>query len=145
MPWRPRPVIADGEDGAYVRLVTLVETPSPKVVGLAWGHTDVEGLGSMKDAKLWPGGGRAWDWNETGTRHVPGIQPTDVQELLDHGCHVVVLTRGMQLRLQTCPETLDVLRDAGVEVHVEETTTAVDLYNRLTERSAVGCLIHSTC
>jgi hypothetical protein len=107
--------------------------------------TDVEGLGVMKDVKLWPGGGRDWDWRETGTEHVPGIQPADVQELLDHGAEVVVLSRGMQLRLRTCPETLDLLGRVGVEVHVQESKAAADLYNRLAASRPVGCLIHSTC
>ena len=31
----------------------------------------VAGLGDGKDFKLWPGGGRAWDWRETGTHHRP--------------------------------------------------------------------------
>jgi len=35
-------------------------------------------------AKLFPGGLREWDWRETGTRHVPGIQHADVQELIEH-------------------------------------------------------------
>jgi hypothetical protein len=61
---------------------------------------EVEEIGQGKDFKLYPGGGRKWDWRETGTQHVPGIQPSDVQELLDHGATVVVLTRGMQLMLQ---------------------------------------------
>jgi hypothetical protein len=99
----------------------------------------------MKDVKLWPGGGRAWDWRETGTEHVPGIQPDDVGELLDHGARVVVLSRGMQLRLLTCPSTLRMLEQAGVEVHVEESKAAAELYNRLAAAHAVGCLLHSTC
>ena len=74
---------------------------------------EVEGLGLGKDFKLYPGGGRAWDWNETGTQHVPGIQPAGVQELLDRGCELFVLMRGMELALQTCPETLALLRDRG--------------------------------
>jgi len=45
----------------------------------------VEGLGSGKDFKLYPGGGREWDWRETNTEHVPGIQHADVQELLENG------------------------------------------------------------
>jgi hypothetical protein len=106
---------------------------------------EVEGLGTGKDFKLYPGGGRPWDWNETGTRHVPGIQPADVQELLDAGSAVVVLSRGMDLVLQTCPETLDLLRARGVAVHVEETRAAVQLYNRLSETQLVGGLFHSTC
>jgi hypothetical protein len=76
---------------------------------------------------------------------VPGIQPADVQELLDHGSKVVILARGMQLVLQTCPETLQMLRDRGVRYHVEETNAAVELYNRLAQTDAVGGLFHSTC
>ena len=106
---------------------------------------EVEGLGLGKDFKLYPGGGRAWDWNETGTQHVPGIQPSDVQELLDRGSEVIVLTRGMELVLQTCPETLALLRERGVVVQVEETRAAVALYNELAQQQKVGGLFHSTC
>jgi hypothetical protein len=106
---------------------------------------EVEGLGAGRDFKLYPGGGRAWDWRETGTDHDPGIQPSDVQELLDHGATMVVLSRGMELRLRTCPETLRMLKERGITVHVEETRVAVDLYNRLAEAEPVGGLFHSTC
>jgi len=40
----------------------------------------VEGIGAGKDFKLYPGGGREWDWDETRTWHTPGIQPADVKE-----------------------------------------------------------------
>ena len=98
-----------------------------------------------KDAKLWPGGSREWDWNETGTRHEPGIQPADVQELLANGARTVVLSRGVQGRLQVRPDTLQVLREKGVTAHVLQTEEAVRLYNELREREAVGGLFHSTC
>jgi hypothetical protein len=119
---------------------------SPKVSRIAWGQMDIEGLGSGKDWKLWPGGGRPWDWNETGTRHDPGIQPADVQELLEHGSETVILSRGQELQLQTTTAALDLLRDRGVTVHVEETNAAVKRYNDLAELVvAVGGLFHSTC
>ncbi|WP_188192208.1 Mth938-like domain-containing protein [Nonomuraea sp. SYSU D8015] len=118
---------------------------SPLITHISWGRMVVEGVGEGKDFKLYPGGGRPWDWSETGTRHSPGIQPADVQELLDRGCRVVVLSRGMQLVLQTCPETLELLKERGVEVYVEETTAAVDRYNALAKTAAVGGLFHSTC
>ncbi|HXW35140.1 MAG TPA: MTH938/NDUFAF3 family protein [Acidimicrobiales bacterium] len=122
-----------------------MSSTSAKVADIRWGKTDVEGLGSFKDVKLWPGGGREWNWLETGTRHEPGVLPADVQELVDHGAQVIVLSRGMELRLQTSPETLELLEDLGVEVHTAETRAAAGLYNRLAERRPVGCLIHSTC
>jgi hypothetical protein len=119
---------------------------SPAILRLAWGRLEIEGVGTMKDAKVWPGGGRTWDWGETGTRHEPGIQPADVDELIEHGAGVVVLSRGQDQQLLTAPETLDLLREQGVEVHVEETKAAVRRYNELAEQGLpVGGLFHSTC
>jgi hypothetical protein len=119
--------------------------PSPKITHVSWGRMEVEGLGVGKDFKLYPGGGRAWDWRETGTEHDPGIQPADVQELLDKGADVIVLSRGMQLALKTRPETLRLLKERGVTVYVKETNEAVALYNELAGEHAVGGLFHSTC
>ena len=117
---------------------------SPRITRLSWGRLDVED-DSLRDAKLFPGGSREWDWNETGTRHVPGIQPADVEELLEHGATVVVLSRGFNERLGVCRETLRMLEDRGILVHVEQTEAAVRLYNELRENERVGALIHSTC
>ncbi len=110
-----------------------------------WGRLEVEGLGEGKDLKLYPGGGREWDWTETGTRHVPGIQPADVAELLEHGAAVVVLSLGMDRRLQVDPATLRYLDERSVAVHVLETREAVKVYNELAGREPVGGLFHSTC
>lgn len=53
---------------------------SPRIITLSWGSVDTE-VGTFRDAKLWPGGGRGWGWNETGTDHVPGIEAADVEVL----------------------------------------------------------------
>jgi hypothetical protein len=118
---------------------------SPWILRLSWGRLEVQGLGTFKDAKLYPGGGREWDWRETGTRHVPGIQPADVAELLDHGAEVVVLSKGVLERLQVCPETLSLLERKGLPAHVLPTEAAVRLYNELAATQKVGGLFHSTC
>ena len=119
---------------------------SPAIIRIEWGTIEVEGLGRRRDVKLWPGGGREWDWRETNTRHLPGIQIADVSEILEHGARVLVLSRGMELRLQTCPETLKHLHASGVAFHVEETKEAVRLYGQLAQQGElVGGLFHSTC
>lgn len=118
---------------------------SPRITHISWGRMEIEGVGEGKDFMLYPGGGRPWDWSETGTQHVPGILPADVQVLLDQGAKVVVLSRGMELALHTAPETLALLEREGIDVHVEETNSAVELYNQLRETEAVGGLFHSTC
>ena len=107
---------------------------------------EVESLGEGKDYKLWPGGGRAWDWRETGTKHDPGIQPADVAELLEYGAEIVVLSRGRELRLQTAKSTLNELAGQGVDVRQDETQAAIDTYNGLARLGLqVGGLFHSTC
>ena len=119
---------------------------SPRVHDEGWGFVEVEGVGRLRDAKLWPGGGRAWDWNETGTHHRPCIQPADVAELLEHGPDVVVLSRGRELRLETTPEALALLDGGGVETVRAETGAAIETYNRLAgEGRRVAALLHTTC
>jgi hypothetical protein len=117
---------------------------SPRVTDLAWGRLEVEDS-TFKDAKLFPGGARAWDWNETGTNHEPGIQPADVEELLERGATTVVLSKGFHERLGVTPETLRMLEERGVAAHVRQTEEAIRLYNELRETEKVGALIHSTC
>jgi hypothetical protein len=106
---------------------------------------EVEGLGTGKDYKLFPGGGRAWDWSETGTRHFPGIQVADVEELLEHGAIAVVLAQGMDRQLQVDPATLRYLEERGIELRVAQTSEAVKIYNELADEVSVGGLFHSTC
>jgi hypothetical protein len=124
----------------------MTEAPSsPRIVRLSWGRIEVEGAGRFKDVKLFPGGARAWDWRETGTNHDPGIRPGDVQELLEHGATVVVLSRGVYGRLRVCTETVRLLEERGVTAHVVRTKEAARLYNELRESSLVAGLFHTTC
>lgn len=118
---------------------------SPLIEELSRG-TIKTGAGTFRDAKLWPGGGRGWDWNETGTEHVPGVQPADVEELLNSGAQVVVIGRGQQGRLQVTDETLERIETQGATAELFETREAVERYNQLAQQGiAVGALIHSTC
>lgn len=136
-----------GQD-AVVRLFAERGAPAagPRIAEIAWGRIALDSGAAFRDVKIWPGGAREWDWRETGTRHVPGIQAADVRELLDRGCDVVILSRGQNLVLQTAPEVLDRLRAAGIEVLHLESREAVARYNALVAAGRrVGALIHSTC
>ncbi|WP_323373702.1 Mth938-like domain-containing protein [Plantactinospora alkalitolerans] len=118
---------------------------SPRILEVAWGRMVVDGLGEAKDFKLYPGGGRPWDWSETGTRHEPGIQPADVEELLANGATRVVLSEGFDGVLRVDPATLRFLAEREIEAYVAPTGEAVELYNTLAAREPVGGLFHSTC
>ena len=119
---------------------------SPKIIQFSWGRVVVSGHETtFKDVKLFPGGAREWDWNETGTRHIPGIQPADIQELLDNGALKVILSQGMQKRLRITPEAVNELEKLSVETFILPTDDAVEKYNELVDSEQVGALIHSTC
>lgn len=119
-------------------------TDSPQISELSWGKVNVDGR-TYKDVKLYPGGSREWDWNETGTRHVPGIQPSDVEELIDNGAEEIVLSKGVYERLRVKNETEEMLKNRDIPYHILQTEQAVKKYNELCKDRQVGALIHSTC
>ena len=120
------------------------KSSSPELKNASWGRLETED-DRFKDAKLFPGGAREWDWNETGTGHEPGVGPADVEELLGRGATAVVFGTGFYGRLRVREETLAMLEERGVGAHVLRTGEAVGLYNRLRDTEPVGALIHSTC
>jgi hypothetical protein len=127
-------------------VIVKTENRSPRIKHVSWGRLEVEGRAEpYKDAKLFPGGSREWNWRETGTNHVPGIQQTDVQELLDHGAEIVVLSRGMKECLEVPRETLEFLKGRQIPAHILPTSEAAKLYNQLAEKEPVGGLFHTTC
>jgi len=119
-------------------------THSPRITRLSWGRLETEGA-VFKDARLYPGGAEEWDWNETDTGHDPGIQPAEVQRLLERGARVVILSRGFHERLGVAPETFRMLEERGVPAHVVRTEEAARLYEELRKAEKVGALFHSTC
>jgi hypothetical protein len=122
------------------------QTATPQISNCKWGTITLENGHSYKDAKLWPGGDRAWDWNETGTSHSPGIQPADVKELVEHGAEHVILSQGFHDRLKTQQQTRSYLDDRNITYEQLNTEAAVGRVNELIkEGKAVGALIHSTC
>jgi len=132
-------------DPGWYPVMTSGISPSPIIESQRWGVIDVAGEGRFKDAKLWPGGAREWDWGETGTHHSPGIQVADFQELLDRGTEVLVLSRGVWQRLMVSPEAREFLAQHAIEHEILETEAAVKRYNELAASRAVGGLFHSTC
>jgi hypothetical protein len=132
--------------GRYAPRMSSAADLSATVGAHSWGQLEIEGFGEFGDAKLWPGGGREWDWTETNTHHVPGIQPAELRELLDHRPEVVVLSGGRELRLQTTAEALALLDEHNIEVVWDETSAAIEEYNRLAREGVrVAALLHSTC
>jgi hypothetical protein len=121
---------------------------SPEITDISWAHIEIDINGekkSFKDVKLFPGGAKEWDWSETGTEHSPGVQLSDVEELIENGAEVIILSSGMSNALGVCDETIQMLKDKNIPHHVLQTEEAVKKYNELRENENVGGLFHTTC
>lgn len=113
---------------------------------LKWGVIKLSDKSTYKDAKIFPGGSRNWDWSETGTRHNPGIQISDIEELIEKGSEIIILSKGMDGVLQTKKEAIDFLEGKNLQYYHLLTEEAVQMYNKLiSEGKNVGGLFHSTC
>lgn len=121
-------------------------TLAPEILADGWGWIEAAGQEQpFKDAKLYPGGARSWDWGETGTRHTPGVQPADLEELVAHGARVIVLSTGRFGRLAVSAEAKRYLEDLGIALEVHRTPQAIKRYNELRLAGPAGALIHSSC
>ena len=118
---------------------------SPVITSFRWGRIEASAGRTFKDARLYPGGAAAWDWNTTGTRHQPGIQVADIDDLLSTQPQTVILTRGIQLVLQVPERTIEFVRATGALVLVLQSEDAVTEYNRRARAERVVAIVHSTC
>ena len=67
-------------------------------------------------------------------------------DLLDAEPDEIILTLGMERRLKVMPQTVALIRSAGVGVQVLQTEEAALAYNALAaDGCRVAALIHSTC
>lgn len=126
-----------------------MNTQMPLITHISWGKMEVS-FGDekfhFKDCKVWPEGVKEWDWNLTGTHHRPGIQPSDIEEIVRQQIEVMILSRGMLLMLHTAPETIRLLDSLAIKRHTRETKKAVALFNELTQQGIrTGGIFHSTC
>lgn len=123
----------------------MVSTTNLAITNFKWGQI-VDSSGRVfKDARLFPGGAEEWDWRKTGTRHDPGIQISDLEDLLATKPEVVILSRGVDLVLQVPRATVDFARSYAANVLVLQSEQAVAEYNRRVASERVVALIHSTC
>ncbi|QTA78667.1 DUF498 [Desulfonema limicola] len=118
---------------------------SPIIEAIQWGSMKLEGYPSGRDFMIYPGGAKSWDWNESNTSHEKGIQPKDIQFLIDKGAVNIVLATGMNSRLKVSDAAIEFLEKTGIEYCILSTEDAVKEYNRLASTIPVGGLFHTTC
>jgi hypothetical protein len=127
-----------------------------RVTNSCWGSIETQNGAERKqhkDCRIWSIGNHAgsseWDWATHGTRHVPGIQFRDFEDLLLQypDTEVVILSSGMDNKLQVHPELQLHLRQFN-ETHgtrvatcVMGTLKAIEFFNQFSGRHKAIALL----
>ncbi len=133
-------------DSIDIRLKRWGEKKPPKcplVLKCSRGRIKVAGFQSrFRDVQLSVNGAEPWDWTDTGTHHVPGVQVADILSVPPSP--VLVVGLGTQRRLQVSAEARAHLDEKGILLVERETSRAVAIYNCYVELGVeVSALIHS--
>ena len=119
---------------------------SPEILSFSWGEILIDGYEKpFKDSKLFPGGAREWNWNETGTDHIRGVQLEAIEELLSKGAEIIIISKGMLNRLRLSKKAREFLESNKIPYFYLNTKKAIEKYNLLSSEKPVGALIHTTC
>jgi hypothetical protein len=116
------------------------------ITDIQWGSIEVGSGEIFKDVILAPGLCIEWDWRKSGTSHGKGPQIADIDLLLSMGVDTIILSRGMELKLQISQGTFEYCLTKVKNVVIGESSYVVGIYNDLVGAGyRVGALIHSTC
>lgn len=116
-----------------------------EITKLVWGQITLSNNTVYKDCIVTPKWVKEWDWRLDGTNHNPGIT-IDAVKNLTGCCDVIIISRGMDLKLKTRSDTEDYLKLIEKEYYILESRQAASEYNKRVKNSEkVGLLLHSTC
>lgn len=112
----------------------------PKIKSWRWGAIDVDGI-EYPDVKIFPNHAANWEWLESDTSE---IRRTDVEELLQHDCTYIIISRGINCCLDVGFDTYKLLLKRDIDFLITDTVNAIWRYQEaIKEGHLVGALIHT--
>ena len=112
-----------------------------KIDSYSFGRIVINGKTYTSDVIIYPGRVDASWWRKEG--HL--LQLADLAKALQAGPDVLVIGTGYAGVMRVLEETIDRIASQGVEVKVERTSRAVEVYNDLEGAKTVIAALHLTC
>jgi hypothetical protein len=112
-----------------------------KIDSYSFGRIVINGTTYTSDVIIYPGRVEASWWRTKG--HL--LQFADVAEALQAKPDVLVIGTGYSGVMRVPRETVDRIAGQGIEVKVERTAKAVEVYNALQGAKTVIAALHLTC
>lgn len=112
-----------------------------KIEHYSFGRMSIGGKTYTSDLIIYPGRVDASWWRKTG--HV--LEVADLKEVLAARPQVLLIGTGAHGLMKVPKETRDYLESRGIEVFVQKTDKAAELFNTLQTDKAVIAAFHLTC
>lgn len=112
-----------------------------RIDSYTFGRIVINGTAYTSDVLIYPGRVDAAWWRKEG--HVLRLE--DLAEALQARPDVLIIGTGAAGAMRVPRETVDRITDRGIEVKIERTAKAVEVYNGLQGAAAVVAALHLTC
>jgi hypothetical protein len=112
-----------------------------KIDSYTFGAIIINGKTYTSDVIIYPGRVDSTWWRKEG--HL--LQFADVEKALQARPEVLIIGTGYSGVMRVPAETVDRIAGRGIDVKVERTATAVDVFNDLQGRKTVIAALHITC
>lgn len=112
-----------------------------KIEHYSFGNITIDGKTYTSDVIIYPGRVDASWWRKEG--HC--LRVVDLADIIKAKPEVVIVGTGYSGVMVVPKETISDLESKGIEVHVERTGKAVELFNNIQKDKVVIAALHLTC
>lgn len=112
-----------------------------KIEHYSFGSITVDGKTYTSDVIIYPGRVDSSWWRKEGHN----LHIVDLTDVINAKPQVLVIGTGASGLMKVPKETLSHIESKGIEVHVERTDKAVELFNKLQKDKTVIAAFHLTC
>lgn len=113
----------------------------PEINTYHFGMIKINGKSYHKDVIILPGG-VINNWRRK-TGHV--LMPVDMTDIFNSVPELLIIGQGAYNRMEISPETVNLIKNTGLDCIALPTDKACDLYNQECKRRRVAAALHLTC
>jgi len=112
-----------------------------KIEHYSFGKIVIQGKTYASDVIIYPGQVDASWWRKEG--HY--LQPVDLKDIIDSKPAILIVGNGFSGVMVVPEETINFVRSKGIEMRIERTGKAVELFNGMDRDDRVIAALHLTC
>lgn len=112
-----------------------------KITHYSFGRITIDGRTYTSDVIIYLGRVDSSWWRKKG--HY--LQVVDLTGIVEARPSVLIIGTGYHGAMEVLPETIEFLKSNGIEVHIEKTAKAVELYNGISQIKPTIAALHLTC